>query len=392
MTKTNKCKVLMIAVQHSAKDDRIFYKEARSLKNEGYKVSCLILTDIDGNLKDMSGNILNKNNEESIEIEGIEMTRILPPLSKKDIFLKKIFMGNFQKMFLKKIISSNASIYHAHEPLSLRFAIKASKRTGKKVIFDSHESWLGGTIKEKFIKLFYLNKVNYLITVNDGIQKLFTNKQKFKLTEVIYNASLTTFFTKNDAINTNQKSPIIVHEGSLFFNRGLINMLNALVLVKKKYPSVVLKIVGSSPKEESLYLKNRIKKDQLEKNIIQTGWVEYEKVPKELKDCSIGLILYNNTINNSYSTSNKLFNYIASGLAIVSVDIPETTKILKPLNNSIIVKDHSPNEIAKSLIILLNDSKLLNLKRQASFDGYKFLNWEVEEKKLFNFYEKVIND
>jgi len=391
MRKIKKCKILMIAVQHHAKDDRIFYKEAKSLKKEGYDVSCLILTNEKGNLKDLSRNILNKNNEESIEIEGIEIIRMLPPLSKKNIFLKKIFLGNFQKKFIEKIISINATIYHAHEPLSLRFAIKASKITGKKVIFDSHESWLGGTLKEKWIKLFYLKKVNYLITVNEGIQKLFTTRQQFKLTEIIYNASLTSFFKKNTTLNLDQNQPIIVHEGSLLFNRGLVNMLDALVLIKKIYPNVILKIVGNSPEEESLYLKNRIKKDQLEKNIIQTGWVEYEKVQKELQDCSIGLILYTLTKNNIYSTSNKLFNYIASGLAIVSVNLPETVKILKPLNNSIIVKDHSSNEIAKSLITLLDNRKLLNSKRKASLEAYKLLNWDNEEKKLIKFYENVIN-
>ena len=62
-------KILMIALQHSAKDDRIFYKEALSLKNNGYEVRYLLLADKDGYIKDMSGKIINTNKENVIYID-----------------------------------------------------------------------------------------------------------------------------------------------------------------------------------------------------------------------------------------------------------------------------------------------------------------------------------
>ncbi len=387
----NKTKILMIALQHSAKDDRIFYKESISLVKRGFDVTYLTLTNKDGDLKDMSGNILNKNNENEILVDGVKIVRLLPPTTRIDRFLKKIFLGDFQSYVINTIISFNADIYHAHEPISLRFAIKASKKTRKKVIFDSHESWVGGTIKEKIIKRLYLKKIAYLITVNPGILKLFIEKGNLKLSEIIYNASLTHFFEKNRILHKND-SLTIVHEGSLLFNRGLKNMINALVLVKKQYPNVILKIVGRSPKKESEYLEKMINEHHLKNNIIQTGWINYENVNQELKNCDIGLILFSKTKNNMYSTSNKLFNYIASNMAIVSVDLPETSKILKPLNNSIIVKSNDAIEIYNSLIFLLNDPDLVYLKRKASQVAYNNLNWDTEEEKLIQFYEKVIND
>ena len=61
-----KIKILMIAMQHHANDDRIFYKEALSLKKNGHTISYLLLTDNKGYIKDMNGKILNKRKESSI--------------------------------------------------------------------------------------------------------------------------------------------------------------------------------------------------------------------------------------------------------------------------------------------------------------------------------------
>lgn len=142
----------MIALQHCANDDRIFYKEALSLKKYGYSVSYLLLTDLEGYIKDMCGNILNPNKESEIVLDGVKIIGIKPATDILNKLLKKIFIGKFQKDIVHLILNENADIYHAHEPISLRFAFKASNISNKKVIFDSHESWIGGTIKERIIK------------------------------------------------------------------------------------------------------------------------------------------------------------------------------------------------------------------------------------------------
>ena len=60
-------RVCMIISLHSPKDDRIFFKEAVSLKKRGFEVSILCLTDENGQIKDMSGNVLNLENQSKIE-------------------------------------------------------------------------------------------------------------------------------------------------------------------------------------------------------------------------------------------------------------------------------------------------------------------------------------
>ena len=66
-------KVCMITSLHSPKDDRIFFKQAKSLQNNGFDVSILCLADDNGKFKDMSGNVLNAKNESQIEADGIKI-------------------------------------------------------------------------------------------------------------------------------------------------------------------------------------------------------------------------------------------------------------------------------------------------------------------------------
>jgi len=380
----------MIAMQHSAKDDRIFYKEAMSLKKYGYHVSYLLLTDKDGYIKDMGGMILNKRKESIIFLDGIKIIGIKPPSDFITSSLNRVFLGKFQQKIISSVLKENANIYHAHEPISLRIAMKAAKITNNKVVFDCHESWVDGTIKEQLIKKIYLKKIKYFITVNSGILEHLIQGAKFTTTEIIYNCSLPALFPlAKDYPRIN--APItLVHEGTLTFNRGLKNMLQVLIVLKSEFPNIKLKIIGDSPKKESHYISKFIVENSLQNNILQTGWVKYEDVSKNLKNCDIGLILYSPTKNNLFSTSNKLFNYIASNLAIVSVDLPETKKILEPLKNSIIVENNNGVKIAKAISKLIRDPKLLLAKKIASQNAYQKYNWTVEEKKLINFYKKVL--
>lgn len=385
-------KILMIVLQHSAKDDRIFYKEAISLKNNGYQVSYLLLTDKSGYIRDMSGKILNSNKENVICIDGIKIIGFRPPTDMLNSLLKKVFLGSFQHDFVNAVLKENADIYHAHEPISLRFAFKASKISKKKVIFDSHETWINGTAKEQLIKRFYLKRIKYLITVNPAILKMLSKNLGIIYSEVIYNTSLTSLFPFRTATKKIDLPIQLVHEGSLSFDRGLKILLNSILLLKTQFPNINLKIIGDSPKVEKNYISDFILKNNLQENINITGWINYEDVAGHLANCDIGLILYTPSKNNLSSTSNKLFNYIAAGLAIISADLPETAKVLDPLNNAYILKAYNSRELANTIQRLIENPNLILKMKNASVQAYQKYNWEIEENKLLDFYQKVIDD
>ncbi len=76
----------MITVQHSAKDDRIYFKQALSLQSAGYEVS-IVHASQDGLLKDMSGNHVDEGEDEF----GVRHLIVKEPEDLKSKIAKKVF-------------------------------------------------------------------------------------------------------------------------------------------------------------------------------------------------------------------------------------------------------------------------------------------------------------
>ena len=158
-------KVCMITSLHSPKDDRIFFKQAKSLQNNGFEVSILCLADENGKMKDMSGNVLNAKNESQIEADGIQIFGIKKQSSLFQKILHKLARGKSWGNFIKKAIEINAEVYHAHEPQTAFIGLKIQSHTKAKLIYDAHEPWIfSRSIKEGLLKILCLSKLKNIIT------------------------------------------------------------------------------------------------------------------------------------------------------------------------------------------------------------------------------------
>ena len=125
----------MLTSLHSSKDDRIFFKEAISLKNKGFEVSILCLADENGKMKDMSGEVINPNNEEEIFCDGIQIIGIKKQSSLFQKTLHKLGKGKCWYAFVEKAKELNADVYHAHEPQTAFIGLRIKKQTNAKLIY-----------------------------------------------------------------------------------------------------------------------------------------------------------------------------------------------------------------------------------------------------------------
>ena len=175
------------------------------------------------------------------------------------------------------------------------------------------------------------------------------------------------------------------------FDRGLKEIIEVIRLLKKDFPSIQLKIIGETYNEEKKYLADKVKAYQLDKNIIETGWLKYEDVGNALKDCSIGLITNTNIeMNTLAGPANKFFNYLTYGIACVAVDLPETTILLNESKSGITVQNRTVSNLAKAIETLLVDKEKLTMYCENAVEAYKKFNWDIEEQKLISFYNNVV--
>ncbi len=381
-------KVCMITSLHSPKDDRIFFKQAKSLQNNGFEVSILCLADENGKMKDMSGKVINANNEEEINYDGIQLIGVKKKKGFFEKILYKLARGKSWGNFIKKAIEINAEVYHAHEPQTAFIGLKIQSHTKAKLIYDAHEPWIfSRSLKEGLLKILCLSKLKNIITANQITQQTLLKENPKLNTEVIYNCS-PSFFIQYRKEN---KDIIICHEGALWFNRGLKLIVEALIILKTTYPNFKFRIIGDVFGKEKVYLLDKIKEYNLQENIEITGWLAYKDVPKSLAECSIGIITNTDEERNTLAgPPNKLFNYMTLGLAIISVDLPATTQIIRETNCGIILEKREVQLLAEKLKDLLGDNtKRKDLQEKSSEASNKKYNWESEADKLFQFYRSL---
>jgi hypothetical protein len=380
----------MLAVQHCAKDDRIFYKEALSLKKHGFDVYYLHGAEPDGSIVDLGGNILNPNGEKEIDIDGIKIIGIPHAKGLIQKTLNKMNQSNFYKGIIKVGIELNADVYHAHEPQSLYIAQKIEENITTKVIYDAHEPWINAHKKDALLRTILLPKLKYLISANQITRgDLVFHNHQIK-SEVVYNCSSPDVFFP-EFNQEKLKTPVIVHEGSMKFDRGLKEIIEVIKCLKPKHPAIKFKIVGETYNEERAYLASKIKEYALEDNIIETGWLTYENVGDELKNCSIGLITNTSIERNTLAgPANKFFNYLTYGIACVAVDLPETTALLRNTKSGITIQERTIEKLSEAIDTLLADKDRLSNYCEKAYEAYQQYNWKNEEQKLISFYKHVV--
>ncbi len=384
--------ITMVTLDHYPDDDRIFFKEAQALKNAGYTVSILCVADAKGLIKGDGGyTTLNPHGQLAISRQGIDIYGVKAPAAGLENVLKKGFAGGFVTRFVKSGQALAPDVFHAHEPASLFLAFRMAKQDSRKVVFDSHESWLSGSARDFWVKRKLLPKLRYLITANTMTKGQLMAKNPTMASQVIYNFPEARIFSQPYS-NKKFDNPIIAHDGILPFNRGLSLMLDAMALLKAKFPGIKLRIIGEVKGKEWQYLQKQIQQHQLKANVTITGWRPYEEVPLYLADTAIGLILKTpRPLNNVLGgPAIKLFNYFASGMAVVDAGLPESTAFLDAINAGISLRSRTAPALAEALAYLIQSPALMLEYAEKGRNATQTWQWEHEAPKLIRFYQQQV--
>lgn len=394
----------MIATRHSLDDARVVHKEALSLKNAGHEVILVLSCNDEFEYIDNNNRVIayGKYPNGECRYKGLKIFGF----PKRTGLLGKWQTYKILSFFLAEL---KADIYHAHEPdLSLGIALRAKnflKTKGIKsyVIHDMHEYPPGqaydkakGVFKNimRYIKIlldyYFVKNIDSIITANTIVRGYVLTLSYRKSIDVIYNAPILKLSPQLSPSVWDKNSKLMIcHEGSLPFNRGLKELIG---LVKEYKNKIKLRIIGDVFGSEREWFEKEVKKHQLEKSIDVTGWLPYEQVGDALRGCHVGLILFDDIMNNRLAgPPNKLFNYMNAGLPVVSVDFPEMHHIINEENCGILIKGQVKNSLKSTINTLLNlEPKHLLLMgingQRAIRDRY---SWEIMEKRLLNVYNNI---
>ena len=177
---------------------------------------------------------------------------------------------------------------------------------------------------------------------------------------------------------------VVFYHGVFSASRGLNETVEAIKLLKPKYPNIVFFLLGTGPIINKL--KDLIQTEGLSENVIIHNPVEQLDVPKFIDFCDVGIVPLPNNIYWRFQSPLKLLEYLSMKKVVIISDIPAHRLVLNKAKCAIYFSSVKPDEIANSIeYAYTNRDRLVdwgNMGREIIKREY---TWEKVAKDLENY-------
>jgi glycosyltransferase involved in cell wall biosynthesis len=190
-------------------------------------------------------------------------------------------------------------------------------------------------------------------------------------------------------IGIESNTPILIYSGAIGRHRNLEILISAIDVLKKRYNSTVLLMVGDGDALEKI--KSYTQSLNLENNILFTGRVHYREMVKYYGVADIGISYIPVNKNYDYNPPLKTYEYLACGLPCIATKTVSNSMIIKNMENGILVND-SANDIASAIINLMSSKTLFRTIQKNARNSIMHHSFEtVARSYLFPIYKNVLN-
>ncbi len=373
-------RICHLASGHYPDDDRIFYKEARSLARGGHEV------------------IVIAPRREGIpaEKDGVRFDLVSE---------NRGHLGRLRNLFriYRAARRWQPQLCHCHEPDSLLVGVWLKRQLGCRLVFDSHELW-PGVVARRLPRLLarpaawlyaqferaLLRRCDAAIGATPAITARLAGSVGEDRTRTLLNVPAVEVFAP-PAGAPPEDVFVVCHDGALTFDRGLRVMAAAARLLAEKH-RVVFRIVGDVFGPERDWLEAFVREHCLEAVIQRTGWLPYEQVGDALARCHLGLVAFTRKPNHVIAAPNKIFNYLLYGLPFIGPDFMVEVQRMAREDGCCVPADcASPAGLACAIEALVLDRaqyrRLAENARRASAEKYR---WQFMEPELLDLYRQVL--
>jgi len=308
-------------------------------------------------------------------LRGTDYLKYYPYLGKLSFWLKSIIFL-LKLAFMKP--EAGAIIFSRNPEIAWLFSLK-----GYKTVYEAH-SW---PRSKNFLFMFFIKKVGLIITITEGIKKVFINNGFSRCGIVVLSdgVDMEEFDINMERKEARNKldlprfNKIIVYSGHLYKWKGVDTLIDAVHGLKDE---ALLYIVGGTDEDIKLYKE----KYRERKNIIFAGHKPHKEIPVWLKAADI-LVLPNSgkdVVSSHYTSPMKLFEYMASRRPIVASDLPSIREILNE-KNAIFAEADNPQSLAGGIKeVLKNEDFAKQIAKNAYHDvkNYTWRNRAIKAREL----------
>jgi phosphatidylinositol alpha-mannosyltransferase len=177
--------------------------------------------------------------------------------------------------------------------------------------------------------------------------------------------------------------PRLLFVGRFEPKKGLEYLLQALPVVKRRFPDFRLVIVGTGPLRHSY---DRYITPELRGNVSFAGVVNPVDMPGYYLACD--LFCAPSIGNESFGI--VLLEAMATGKPVVASDIPGYREVVTPGEDGILVPPRSPEALAQAIIRALEDDDLRLKLRSNGLRKVRDYTWDSVAGQVENYYEELV--
>lgn len=314
-----------------------------------------------------------------------------PKLSRRRRVLRTVARSWTHAMVLMRMVRMRPHVVHSHDVNTLPTAWLASVLARGKLVYDAHEistdreGYAGFRDLVGWVEKKLMPRAAATITTTDARAKFFARAYRIPRPLVLQNRPRFTQAPRGDRIRRElgltEPWPVVVYQGGLQQGRGLENLVAAAAGVENAYFVFIGGGRLAAPLEEQareLGLAERVR-------FIPT--VSLEALPSYTASADIGVQpILNTCLNHLTTDSNKLFEYMMGGLAVVASNLPEIRRIVTEHDFGLLVPPGAQDRLVEALRRLAGDEKERARLAGNALHAARHLNWDEQEEKLVGLY------
>jgi glycosyltransferase involved in cell wall biosynthesis len=359
--------VVMLTSAHSATDDRIFYREAKTFAESGYS-TCVV-----------------GKHPVSETLDGIHIQALRTARNRSE----RLWLGID---ILKLALALNGKLFIIHDPELIGIAL-GLRLLGKEVIYDSHENlpmqirqkdWIAKPLRRAMapvavaIEWFAGQALSGIIAAVPAIQRRFPSRKTVLVRNFPTRSALATLA---EGPPLNERKNVVIYTGGLSRVRGIGELVDAF----RTLDGAELWLVGEF--DDPQFREEVV--SSLPSNVLWLGWRSHPEVLKLYGKAKVGAVLLQSTPNHRCALPVKMFEYYGAGLPVIASDFPEYEELVRGCG--VQVDPRNIAEIRKQIIALLeNNSALLQMSTQARHRAVSEFSWEGEGVRLLEFCSRLI--
>ena len=180
---------------------------------------------------------------------------------------------------------------------------------------------------------------------------------------------------------------VMCYPGTLSHHQGLDIAIEAVGLLRERFPELRLQLIGDGPERENL--KRLIRERGLENQVLLTGLVSMEKVAEIMARIDLGIVPKRADSFGNEAFSTKVMEFMAMNVPVLA----SRTKIDEYYFNDRIVQffeSGNAEDLAEKIQLLIEHPERRAELRACSAEFIALNNWDVRQHEYFGLVDRLL--